>query len=287
MANKSIVIRERMARAMLHAIDLPNTGRLCAEGAEMNIPLVGVPTRLIVNVSVLPWVGLRVGGVKSQVSQLGSAVLVSAFWQEKVIGAEKPLAFTVTVKFAVVFEAVRFAEFGETDPVGKFVFAKLISATALPLAWFTQTMSGVEFASTPIWTVPQVDISGVVGSAPLPAGGGSFSKHKTDGLADTCATVGKVTPLSVERAKNTLNTLLPLLIAAVGCSHATFTLPLASTATCGKADAKAPEGAILVAGQSGIWPGAQLVKVPPPSSERLRNIPSAFELGVASPDQTT
>lgn len=116
----------------------------------MNIPLVGVPTRLIVSVSVLPWVGLRGCGAKPQLSQFGSAAWVSAFTQEKVIGAEKPLAFTVTVKFAEALEAVRFAEFGETDPVGKFVFPKSISATAAPLAWLTQTMSGVEFASTPI-----------------------------------------------------------------------------------------------------------------------------------------
>jgi hypothetical protein len=285
MANMSIVIRARVARVILHAIELPYAGRLCAEGAEMNIPLVGVPCRVIVRVSVLPTAGLRVVGLKLQASQLGSAAFLSASRQEKVIGAVKP--FTVMVKFFGPLVAVKLAVLGVIVPVGDVDVAKLMSATAAPLAWFTQTTSGVEFASTPIWTVPQVDISGVVVSAPSPAGAGSFSKHKTDGLADTCATVGKVTPLSVERAKNTLNTLLPLLIAAVGCSHATFTLPLASTATCGKADATAPEGAILVAGQSGIWPGAQLVKVPPPSSERLKNIPSEFELGVASPDQTT
>jgi hypothetical protein len=39
-------IRHNSAKAMLHAIDLPNAGRLCAEGAEMNIPLVGVPWRV-------------------------------------------------------------------------------------------------------------------------------------------------------------------------------------------------------------------------------------------------
>jgi len=134
MTNMNMAIREIVARAMVNAIELPYAVRLCEGGAEINIPLVGVPCRVIVSVSVLLCAGLRVAGLKLQASQLGSAAWVSAFRQEKVIGAEKPLAFTVTVKFAEAFEAVRFAEFGETDPVGKFVFAKSMSATAAPLA---------------------------------------------------------------------------------------------------------------------------------------------------------
>jgi hypothetical protein len=97
-------IRHNSANAMLHAIDLPNAGRLCAEGAEMNIPLVGVPWRVIVRASVLPCAGLRVGGLQLQASQLGSAAFLSASRQEKVIGAEKP--FTVIVKFAGPLDAV-------------------------------------------------------------------------------------------------------------------------------------------------------------------------------------
>jgi len=132
MANKSIVIRERVTRVILHAIDLPNTGRLCAEGAEINIPLVGVPCRVMVNVSVLPTAGLRVGGLKLQASQLGSAAFLSASRQEKVIGAVKP--FTVMVTFAVALDAVRLTALEESVPVGDVDVAKSISATALPLA---------------------------------------------------------------------------------------------------------------------------------------------------------
>src|SRR4029077_14089702 len=131
---------------------------------------------------------------------------------------------------------------------GKFVVAKSMSATALPLAWLTQTMSGVALASTPIWTVPQVVVSGVLGAA-VPAGVGGM--HSTEGFVVTCKTVGNVFPRSVERAKNTLNTSLPSpLICAVGCSQAIFTLLLESTATCGKADGASaePEGAMLTPG---------------------------------------
>jgi len=152
-------------------------GRLREGDAEMNIALVGVPTREIVRLSVLLWEGLSWGGLKVQVSQLGSAAFVSAFRQEKLIRPEKPLGFTVTVKFADVLDADKLAVVGETEPVGKFVVAKSISATALPLAWLTHTISGVEFASTPSWTVPQVVTSGVVGAVGgvVPCGGGGAS----------------------------------------------------------------------------------------------------------------
>ena len=114
----------------------------------------------------------------------------------------------------------------------------------------------------------------------MPSGGGSALKHSTEGLEVTCKTVGNVFPRSAERAKNTLNTSLPSpLIGPVGCSHAIFTLLLESTATCGKADGRAadPEGAMLTPG----------VKVLPPSSERLKKIPSEFGPGFGPPDQTT
>jgi hypothetical protein len=62
----------------------------------------------------------------------------------------------------------RLAAVGVIVPVGEVDVAKLMSATALPLAWFTQTKSGVEFASTPVWTVPHVVKSGVVGAASVP-----------------------------------------------------------------------------------------------------------------------
>ena len=105
---------------------------------------------------------------------------------------------------------------------------------------------------------------------------------------NTCNTVGNVWPLSVERANKTLNISVPSpLRAPVGCSHAIFTLPLGSTATCGKAGATEPEGAMLIAGHSGSLPGAQLVKVLPPSSERLKNMPWEFGPPVGPPDQAT
>src|SRR5690242_21308166 len=90
-------------------------------------------------------------------------------------------------------------------------------------------------------------------------------KHRTEGFVDTCKTVGNVLPLSVDRAKNTLNMSPPSpLSAAVGCSHATFTFPLGSTAICGKAGDMEPEGATLTS----------VVKVLPASSERLKKMPS-------------
>lgn len=97
---------------------------------------------------------------------------------------------------------------------------------------------------------------------------------------DTCSTVGKVLPRSVERAKNTLNISVPLPVTApVGCSHAMFTLLLASTAICGKAGDIEPEGATLTS----------VVNVLPLSSERLKKIPSELvpALGPGPPDQTT
>lgn len=163
-----VAISQTAANAALHPTGRAYPGRPREEGAETNMLLVGVPTREIVRVSVLPWAGLRGCGEKLQVSQPGNAAPVSAFMQEKVIGPERPLGLSVTVKLAEALDADRLAELGETEPVGKLGVAKLRSATALPLAWFTQTISGVEFASTPIWTVPQVETSGVVGSAPVP-----------------------------------------------------------------------------------------------------------------------
>jgi hypothetical protein len=147
MANMTIAIRERVARAIVNAIELPNAGRLCDGGAEINVPLVGVACRVIVRVSVLPCAGLRVVGLKLQASQVGSAAFLSASRQEKVIGAVKP--FTVIVTFAVELDAVRLTALGEIVPVGDVDVAKSISATAAPLAWLTQTISGVELASTP------------------------------------------------------------------------------------------------------------------------------------------
>jgi hypothetical protein len=132
MANMSIAIRDMVARAVVTAIELPYAGRLCDGGAEINIPLVGVACRVIVRVSVLPCAGLRVGGLKVQASQLGSGAWVSAFRQEKVIGAIKP--FTVMVTFAVALDAVRLTALDESVPVGDVDVAKSISATALPLA---------------------------------------------------------------------------------------------------------------------------------------------------------
>jgi hypothetical protein len=81
------------------------------------------------------------------------------------------------VTAAVVVVGDRLTALDEREPVGKAVVAKSISATALPLAWFTQTISGVEFASTPSWTVPQVVTSGVnraVGGV-VPSGNGGAS----------------------------------------------------------------------------------------------------------------
>jgi hypothetical protein len=151
---------------MLHAIDLPNAGRLCAEGAEMNIPLVGVPWRVIVRASVLPCAGLRVGGLQLQASQLGSAAFLSASRQEKGDRRGKAVHGNSEIRWAAGCR--RLAAVGVIVPVGEVDVAKLMSATALPLAWFTQTKSGVEFASTPIWTVPHVVKSGVVGAASVP-----------------------------------------------------------------------------------------------------------------------
>lgn len=168
-------IRQSAANARLQATGLPYPGRTCEEGAERNMLLVGVPTREIVRVSVVLWEGSSGCGLKLQLSQLGSAAFVSAFRQEKVIGPEKPL--TVMVTFCEGVAADRVAIAGETEPVGKLVVAKSISATALPLLWLTQAISGVEFASTPSWTVPQVVISGVVGAVGgvVPWGGGGAS----------------------------------------------------------------------------------------------------------------
>jgi hypothetical protein len=125
-------IRHNAANAILHAIELPYAGMLCDGGAEINIPLVGVAWRVIVRVSVLPCAGLRVGGLKLQASQFGSAAFLSASRQEKVIGAEKP--FTVMVKFAGPLDAVRVAALGVIVPVGDVDVPKSISATADPLA---------------------------------------------------------------------------------------------------------------------------------------------------------
>jgi hypothetical protein len=133
MANMSIAIRDMVARAIVTAIGLPYAGRLCDVGAEINIPLVGVPCRVMVRVSVLLCVGSRGCGVKLHASQLGSgALFLSASRQEKVIGAVKP--FTVMVTFAVALDAVRLTALDESVPVGEVDVAKSMSATALPLA---------------------------------------------------------------------------------------------------------------------------------------------------------
>ena len=207
MANMSIAIRERVARAIVNAIELPNAGRLCDGGAEINIPLVGVACRVIVRVSVLPCAGLRVVGLKLQASQLGSAAFLSASRQEKVIGAVKP--FTVMVMFAVELDAVRLTALGEIVAGWgrRRCEIDIRDGGSAGLVDPNHFRSGL--ASTPIWTVPQVVTSGVIGSAPVPCGGGSALKHSTEGLAVTCKTVGNVFPRSVERAKSTLNTSLP------------------------------------------------------------------------------
>jgi len=93
--------------------------------------------------------------------------------------------------------------------------------------------------------------SGVVGGVGgvVPSGGGGASKQNTEGVVVTGNTVGKVLPLSVERAKNTLNMSVPSRFSApVACSQTIFTLLLESTAICGKAGATEPEGAIFMAG---------------------------------------
>jgi hypothetical protein len=63
----------------------------------------------------------------------------------------------------------------------------------------TQAMSALEFASSPICTVPQVVVSGVLGGA-MPEGVGGM--HSTEGVVGTSLIVGNVSPRSVERAKN-------------------------------------------------------------------------------------
>jgi hypothetical protein len=128
----STAMRPIVAKAILHTISGPNSGRLRDVGGERRSELVGVPCRLIVKVSVLLCAGSRGCGLKLQASQLGSGAFLSASRQEKVIGLEKP--FTVTVKFAEVLVAVRLAVLGVIEPVGNVEVAKSISATPDPLA---------------------------------------------------------------------------------------------------------------------------------------------------------
>src|SRR5580704_6435640 len=123
---------------------------MCEEGPETNMLVVGVPARVNVRVSVWLCAVLRVGGLNVHVSQLGSVEeLVSTSKQEKVTGPEKPFWLSVMVTAAVKAVGDRLTALDEREPVGKAVVAKSISATALPLAWFTHAISGTEFASTP------------------------------------------------------------------------------------------------------------------------------------------
>jgi hypothetical protein len=157
----AITIRHSAAKAMLHAIGLPNAGRLCEEGGEVSTPLVGVAPRITVHVVELPWERLSGCGLKLlQESQLGGAPPVSASRQERVTDPEKLLGFTVMVKVAVEFAAERLAELGEIEP-GQLLpvppvsvpLLNKISEFAAPLAWFTQTMSALAFESNPNCTL--------------------------------------------------------------------------------------------------------------------------------------
>jgi hypothetical protein len=190
MKSATIAVNESMAKTSVKAAGMLYGGVLGGRGADSNMPLVGVPARVMVNMSVLLCVGLRVGGEKLQVNHAGSAALVSASIQENVIGPEKPPGFTVTVNCWDRFEADKLAELGETEPVGKPVTAKLMSATAFALAWLTQAMSAAELAPTAICAVPQVETSGAVGVAvpglnPKLSGGPAGLKQNTDGLLET------------------------------------------------------------------------------------------------------
>jgi hypothetical protein len=90
MANMSIAIRERVARVRLHVIGLSKAGRLRDEDGERRMELVGVPTRVMVNESVVvPCVVSICGGVKVQLSQLGSAAPVSPSAQKNVTVPER------------------------------------------------------------------------------------------------------------------------------------------------------------------------------------------------------
>jgi hypothetical protein len=90
MANMSITIREIVVSAMAIAIGLPNSGRLRDKGGATRIELVGVPTRAMVNESVVvPCVVSICGGVKVQLSQLGSAAPVSPSAQKNVTVPER------------------------------------------------------------------------------------------------------------------------------------------------------------------------------------------------------
>lgn len=136
MASIVMEIRQNAAKARLATIGLPYIGRLREGGAEMNMLLVGVPIRVNVSVSVIPCAVLSGCGLNMHVSQLGSWPFdfASVFTQENVIGPEKPVLLTVMLTFALVVVGVRFTVVGESEPVGKAVVAKSMSATALPLA---------------------------------------------------------------------------------------------------------------------------------------------------------
>jgi hypothetical protein len=86
-----IAIRPNAANPILNATGLPKSGRMCEEGPETNMLVVGVPVRVNVRVSVVLCAVLSVGGLNVHVSQLGSVEeFVSTSKQEKVTGPEKP-----------------------------------------------------------------------------------------------------------------------------------------------------------------------------------------------------
>jgi hypothetical protein len=103
-----------------------SAGRLGDCGAEMKAA-VGVPVREIVKASVAVCAELICLGLKAQVSQDGSAAPVSPFIQKNETVPVKLLGFTVTVKLALGFAAVKLAEVGETEP-GELVPAMFIEA---------------------------------------------------------------------------------------------------------------------------------------------------------------